>query len=394
MAGWRIPAEVVIFAALDAPVVYAEFPVVSFLKLREIQHGTTTRPDGTGLDSQAVGPVHAPQLSAVLPQVCRILRAQFRDNRPPPTATVWFNDATADRARLEQILQHRVNDETPQGHLPLQKKAVQLVRDVTRGTSKKTVCNLTRGVLADRPHFQRVGLIAHRPHLKALDELGSPYKDRIEKTTYFGSGDERSSNDWHERCDLILVVGTPRVPPVAIAEYLVQVGDIKAACRDGDWGTLCWKGQTESGEPRKVESRGYRDEVWRTAHCDMVRAQIIQAVGRGRGIMETGCEVLVLSNEECGLVISDVSVQPLNETSHKILEYLHGATVQNANKYLLGKSTVSTAEIVESIGLTDSLIWRHLRALERRGLVRKVGERGGWLPVEQPMGEVMPCHSS
>ena len=50
-----------------------------------------------------------------------------RNNVPPPTVVTWFNDATITVDRLEMILNCDVQDETPQGHLPLQKKAVQIV---------------------------------------------------------------------------------------------------------------------------------------------------------------------------------------------------------------------------------------------------------------------------
>jgi len=305
----------------------------------------------------------------------------IRDNRPPSSSTVWFNDATVEPERLQSILRHPIRNQTPTGHLPLQRKAVQLLRDVTRRTSRKIVANLIRGVLADRPQFQQVGIIAHRPHLKTLDQLGTMFADRIVKTTYFGSGDERSSNDWHERCDLILVVGTPRVPPAAIAEYLVQVGDLDAACQNGDWDALDWYGRTESGDEIKVASRGYHQSAWRQAQRELVRAQLRQAIGRGRGVLETGCEVLVLSTEECGLTISDVNVEPLNATSLKVLEFLYGATIQNPNKHILEKRIVSTQEIAQSTGLAESYLRRQLQALEQRGLARKVGERKGWLPV-------------
>ena len=235
-----------------------------------------------------------------------------RNNVPPTAVVTWFNDATITADRLEMILNRGVQDETPQGHLPLQKKAVQILRDVTRRTSQRIVANVIRGVMADRPHFHRIGIICHHPHIPALKTLGEEFANRIAKSTYFGSGEDRSSNEWHSLCDLLIVVGTPRVPPGAVVEYLVQVGEVGAACRQSQWSVVYWRGETESGEPVRIKASGYQDETWRRAHRDLVRAQIVQAVGRGRGILETGCEVLVLSNEECGLVISDGGMETLN----------------------------------------------------------------------------------
>ena len=249
-----------------------------------------------------------------------------RHNTPPTNAVIWFNDATITTDRLAMILNHDVQDCTPEGHLARQKKAVQVLRDVTRRTTNRIFANILRGVLADRPQFSRIGVIGHRPHIPVLKSLEPEFATRIAKSTYFGSGEERSSNEWHLQCDLIIVAGTPRIPPSAIAEYLVQVGEVGAACRQPEWGAVYWHGSTESGEPVKVTSAGYQDEAWRRADRDLVRAQLVQAVGRGRGILETGCEVLVLSNEECGLLISDAGMETLNGASAKVREVIRRLT--------------------------------------------------------------------
>ena len=44
--------------------------------------------------------------------------------------------------------------------------------------------------------------------------------------------------------------------------------------------------------------------------------------------------MLVLSNEECGFVISDVEVETLNGGSAKVLEALHKLAAENANTYM------------------------------------------------------------
>lgn len=315
-----------------------------------------------------------------------------RINRPPANAVTWFNDATISPDRLSMVLNAEVRDETPDGRIELQKKAVQILRDVTRRTKPRIVANVLRGVLADRPQFERVGIICHRPHLSALNQLGAEYESRIVKETYFGSGDERSSNDWHHLCDLIVVVGTPRVPPRTIASYLIQVGEVDAACREPQWGTLYWYAATESGETVKVASRGYQDEAWRRAHQDLVRAQIVQAVGRGRVILVTGCEVVVLSNEECGLVVSDAGLEPMGGTCQQVLDAVNRLTITNAKKDYLAKVIVSTKEVASATGLSTARSRQILRGLEHRGLIHKVGERGGWLPVTHHELEAAPCN--
>jgi hypothetical protein len=221
--------------------------------------------------------------------------------------------------------------------------------------------------------------------------LGEEFDRRIVKVSYFGSGEERSSNDWHRECDLIVVAGTPRIPPAAIATYLVQAGEVGAACRESPWGTLYWEGQTESGEPIRVKSRGYEDENWRRAHRDLVRAQMVQAIGRGRGALETGCEVVVLSSEECGIPISDAGLEALSGASTQVLDAIRQLTITNPKNILLGKVIVSTREVAAATGRSLPRTRQLLRGLERRGLVQKVDERGGWALVEASPEVLTTC---
>lgn len=314
----------------------------------------------------------------------------FRKNEPPYRAVVWFNDATITVDTLQAAVGKPVHDWTPDGRLPLQKKAVQILRDVTRRKTIRIVANIVRGVLADRPQFRRVGLICHRPHVGIVDALGAEFTPRVVKTAYFGSGEERSSNSWHAVCDLILVCGTPRVPPDAIAAYLLQIGDVAAACREPDWIPIRWEGHTESGEPITVPTKGYADEAWRRAQRDLVRASLVQAIGRGRGILENGCEVIVLTNEECGLRISDAGLEPLCGTSGKVLDCLKRLTTGNPIYLSIGKPVVSTPQIAEAASLSVTRVRDLLRDLERRGLVCKVGERGGWMLTDLALQEPSP----
>ena len=204
---------------------------------------------------------------------------------------------------------------------------------------------MLRGVLADRPQFTRVGVICHRPHVASVKALNGEFNERLVKVAYFGSGEDRSSNEWHTRCDLIVVAGTPRIRTAVVAAHLIQVGEIGAACREPQWGTLYWQGETETGQPIKVKGAGYQDERWRCAHRDLVRAQLVQAIGRGRGVLESGCEVLVLSNEECGLPVSEAKPELLNDSSIAILNAVRRLTMENANKEFIGNSIVRTDQI-------------------------------------------------
>ena len=73
------------------------------------------------------------------------------------------------------------------------------------------------------------------------------------------------------------------------------------------------------------------------------------------------------------------------------MEALHQLAAENAKKYYLGNSAVSTCQIAQTIGLAPRRVRELLRGLERRGLARKVGERLGWLPVISTTNEVAPC---
>ena len=64
-----------------------------------------------------------------------------------------------------------------------------------------------------------------------------------------------------------------------------------------------------------------------------------------------------------------------------VLEHLRSLSPENPNRYLLGKTGVSTGEIARASQLGLSRAREILSSLEARGLVRKVGQRGGWLPV-------------
>ena len=173
-------------------------------------------------------------------------------------------------------------------------------------------------------------VICHRPHVEAVKSLGGEYQPRIAKVSYFGSGDERASNEWHRDCDALIVLGTPRLPAEAVESFLIQCGDVAAATRKPGWEAYRWRGVTESGKLREVEAHGYRDEVWRAAFRELVRAELIQSIGRGRGILDDGIPVVVLSTEECGVKLADTDQNspPLSETDERLLTVLDLLTVK------------------------------------------------------------------
>ncbi len=249
----------------------------------------------------------------------RRMLAGLWKNLPSENAAVLFSDATANRDDLEALLGRPVTDVTPSGHLARVKRVVQYPLDIVRATSHSRFASIIRGVLTEFRSARYVGIITHRPLVGAIKKLGEPFAGRLVKAAYFGSGSDRASNDWHERCDLVIVAGTPRVPGEAVQRRLIQFGDFTSAGEDGRWGPCRWKGTTETGEKLIVEGRGYDQRAWERAHRSLVRAAIVQAAGRGRTLLDTGCDVAVISTEECGFpVVSNPDIE-LSETEVKAL---------------------------------------------------------------------------
>jgi len=307
-------------------------------------------------------------------------------NLPNENAVVLFSDATADREDLEAMLGRPVIDITPVGHLANVKRVVQYPIDLTRSASPKRFVSVIRGLLTEFRDARRVGVITHWPLIATLKKLGEPFARRIVKSTYFGSGSDRASNDWHERCDLIIVAGTPRVPGEAVQQRLIQFGDIKSAGEDGRWGPCRWKATTETGEELIVEGRGYDHPAWERAHRSLVRAAIVQAAGRGRTLLENGCDVVIISTEECGILVVNNRDIELSEAEANALAVITDLSEQESYKSIKtlvpiavpDVPTISTNEVARQMGLTGRGTQKILTRLESRRLICRVGERGGW----------------
>ena len=149
----------------------------------------------------------------------------------PENATTWFCDATADPAEIEILAGRPIVNRTPPGELQRQQPILQIPVDVKRSTARKRFVEILRAVLLSVPQFNRVGLIADRSHLPAVDGtakdgvlLDAELRPRITKTAYFRDGTSRGSNGWYQECDLLIVCGTPRVPPSAVKTRLIQLG--------------------------------------------------------------------------------------------------------------------------------------------------------------------------
>lgn len=226
----------------------------------------------------------------------------------PADAAVILLDATGNADDIAAVVGQPVNDCTPAGHLPTQQRVVQIDTDISKGgnsrkggTSAATVAGLIDAFLSDHPEVQRLGIIGHQPHIKALidgGELGAASRSRLAKWCWFGQGPDRASNDWHQACDHLLVLGTPRANPGTYRRWLVQHGLHAAAGKvDGDWGAKDWEAVTVDGVPTTVHGAGYRDADWHRAYTAVCRSTLHQVVGRGRPILPDGIPVTILSNE-------------------------------------------------------------------------------------------------
>jgi len=244
--------------------------------------------------------------------VCAVWQTEIPNN-----ATIWLSDATADREEIEAMLGRPVIDATPSGDLARQHPAVQIPTDIKKSTAPGQVARILQGVLAAHADAQQVGILIDKKHVPVIKGtskravLDEVTRSRIARVEYYRSGLGRGSNHWTEDCDLLIVAGTPRVPPSVVKTRLIQAGNTAAAARDGEWGFDYWSGVDTSGQRNTVRTLGYADHDWSRAHQAVVRAELLQAVGRARSVCEHGIPVVVVTTEEMGLPLTMVDFDPL-----------------------------------------------------------------------------------
>jgi FaeA-like protein len=259
--------------------------------------------------------------------------------------------------------------------------------DVTRGRTAKSVLPLMRGLLHDLPH-SRIGLLTHRrlakelPALLSKEDRGRLVEDMVH---YFGGGLSRGSNLWIKTCDALIVLGTPRIHPNDIRLHLFRLGKVKAAGRtkeEAGWGWDYWSGVTESGQRRTVKCWHYADHDWHSAYCSLVRSELVQAIGRGRGILPEGIPVYVVTTENLAPphdddgrngfpLVEEGRFAPLTDAQVRVLACL------------TSPSPTTTRAVAHRLGVSQRKVREHLAELVRAGRVRKVGETrgggaGGW----------------
>jgi hypothetical protein len=240
-----------------------------------------------------------------------------------PKVPVLCLDATTDPQDLRDATGQEVTDRTPAGHLPNLSTVTQVPMDITASQSPAATAAVIEDHLHRHPHVQRLGVMGHQRHIRAImadDSLLSPrLRSRIGKTCYFGQGPDRASNDWHSECDDLIVVGTMRPGGGAVRERLVRHGKHESAQQDGDWGPRHWQAVTVDGRAITVEGKGYRHPEWHHAHAAISRAAGQQCGGRGRSITDKGIPVTYYTDEPMGVPVDD-SVAPVARIVRETVE--------------------------------------------------------------------------
>ncbi len=301
-----------------------------------------------------------------------------------PNSTVFLSDATADIELLRAATGVDIQDMTPSGTLCREKSIVQHPVDVTRGTSPKRARELTCGVLTSRPDCRKIGIITHSNRTAAIKSIDEPFRSRIARVSHFGSGSDRGSNEWlAAECDLLVVLGTPRVAEIEIKRTMLRCGWFDDLRKGGEWGEVTWQGTTTSGQPRVVRGRGYTSPRWAQAHRSKVCAGIVQAAGRARSLLETGCDCVVVSTEECGFPLADFEddLRPLTGSEVRVLT---GLSALSALVLISGQcACAASQDVADTCGIQRRQAQKLLAGLEQAGLVTRVGERGGWRLSDQ-----------
>jgi hypothetical protein len=326
----------------------------------------------------------------------------------PNDAVVWIENASTTSKALMELTQTNIVDKTPIGRLDYKIHPIQYPDcDITQNSSGNTVRSVLRGLLAKDFDKKCVGVISHKCHVAEIEKLAPLWRNRIKRIEYFHGGKDRASNSWLD-CDLIIVLGTPRVSPSAIRDHLIRIGRIDRIRRVerververtdqtnlitldksfgsfgslGCFGSVVWEGKRISGDIVRVEGLGYSNRDWSEVNNRFVKETLLQAVGRGRGVTDKGVPVLVVSCESIGLPISDQPLRLIGDSEDETLRLaiavlvtkrLTNLTARNAIYITIGELAVTQGSKPERT-LRD-----HLSYLSLSGLLSRRGQRGGW----------------
>ena len=303
---------------------------------------------------------------------------------------VWiWQDATGDADLLERLLQRPVTNITPQGNLEIVQQVEVVPTDITRRTAIQNVVDAIRSEVITT-NCERLGVIGLKVHIdqieNEIDLLSPEIRERVHMMSYFGSGTDRASNRWLE-CDRILILGTPRIGDEGIRAELWRYGECEAAqIAEPGWIEYVWEARSrhEGDEPHLIGGRAYSNRAWHDACLRVTRAALQQAIGRGRGILETGLPVTVWTTER--LSEYPVTLAPQHRTSVlNVAEVLFRATIAPFDGCRTdGQSRVwvRRGEIARQLDRHPGQITRVLAVAEEFGVVERGSRRLGWTLAE------------
>ena len=312
-----------------------------------------------------------------------------------PNQLIWFEDGSSDVKMLQDLTGLNVIDQTPIGKIKNHKEPIQFTqKDVTQQTTPEIIKSIVRGLLAKYNHCKNVGIICHKCHVPEIKSLSSYWENRIRKVSYFHSGEDRASNDWLN-CDLLIVLGTPRVPPSAVRNLLLTFDKVEAAKYDSNFGPFLWTGMNEKGHLVEVISRQYSNPDWQWANSLLVKETLRQAIARARSITPEGIPVVLISTEPLDLIISSDNFQMVSDEDDATLRCVLTAITpsgsgdgtsqlceESPNRYILADSSHNfvTSKEVHKYFPKESLRNTQLRLakLVEIGLIVKINERMGF----------------
>jgi len=168
-----------------------------------------------------------------------------------------------------------------------------------------------------------------------------------------------------------------------------------------------WEGRTASGTTIQVDGLGYADPDWRTAREYLCRSAMLQAIGRGRGILADGIPVWIFSTEPLGPSIELVDPAEMRPLKRAILEAVEAVRGYCANvistdiREAQYPEPVQTKQISGVLNKSAGHTSRILQQAESAGLVaRSTAHKGGWIatgptppddpPTDKPSRESIP----
>ena len=266
----------------------------------------------------------------------------------PPNVPVIFQDATSSAKRIGVLARQTIQDITPKGRLPRMTPIIQVPVDISKRQKAEVAERWMRGIMAKYADRKLIGVIGHKKHIESIlgvegsktktGTLDKQTRARICKRSYWGKGDERASNEWLE-CDLIIVIGTPRVNSIVLGQRLIAGGKITEAAdpEHGSFGEVQWTGMTRSGMERTVTHRMPTDPDWRAEYEAQTTAHLLQAIGRGRAVLGSGgVEVVAVTTapfpSESGAMLAELGeIRELSGASIEVVQAIQDAVVSCAS---------------------------------------------------------------